>query len=543
MSRLVYHSPSAPTGDSPFDSAILDIASAGRLCIVSPYIDAAYLVRIVRRADHWRLLTDVEEWLSSLSLMARPTAWQFIRENIDRIHHCAAVHAKVVIGVRSAIIGSANLTRSGVLRRHEMAVVVDDQALVAELRTWFETLWEETAQPSIDETNAFVQWLDEVAAKGTTAQQRFVLSTPARRVRARLVAEIGGPGSPSLESTSFDLTEVAKNVVVDLQEHYESVDAAICAMLDGWTRSTLRLSEAVRKVRLAFPRARIREIYLLLIQHCANHPRSVFVQTTENRLVLKDGRFFLASRGDVLSAVERYDAFLCYLIQHLTFRAARMLPLESTVEAATGFVGAMQVVLVEELVAEGLLVMDDVPGELPRYFLEPNFDWDGRYLLFARSASVWKAAKASLSNGPPTPMITRESDVDDEDNYDRDATAELDRIWNALRADRLARMKPSIRPPSLDEALSRLLKALFKGTSFRAANGDALNASVSAALQIPVDAVTAILAPSESVPRVVRCVDDAATGCRIEVDPELTWDALAAYPRTREVCKQYLQLR
>jgi HKD family nuclease len=40
-------------------------------------------------------------------------------------HHCAAVHAEVVIGVGSAIIGSANLTQSGVLHRHEMAVVVE----------------------------------------------------------------------------------------------------------------------------------------------------------------------------------------------------------------------------------------------------------------------------------------------------------------------------------------------------------------------------------------------------------------------------------
>lgn len=338
---LVYHTLSGKKSISPFDSAMLDIASTGRLCVVSPYIDAAYLTRVVAHAEDWRLLSDVEAWLSSLSLIARPTAWQFIRENVDRIHHCVAVHAKVVVGVRSAIIGSANLTQSGVLRRHEMAVVVDDQQLVTELRTWFEVLWQETAQPSIDETNAFVQWLDEVAAKGTTARQRFVLSTPARRVRARLVAEVGRQASPSLEpTTTLDLTEAAKNVVVALQDHYESVDAAIHATLDGWKHSTLTLSDAVRNVRLAFPRARVREIYLLLIQHCANHPRSVFVHTTENRLVLKDGRFFMASRDDVLSAVRPYDAFLCYLIQCLTFGAARTLPPESAIESATGFVDA-----------------------------------------------------------------------------------------------------------------------------------------------------------------------------------------------------------
>jgi len=540
MNRLVYHSLSNHPVDSPFDGAILSIARSGPLSLVSPYIDVTYLARLVASVNEWRLLSDVQEWLSSLSLMARPPAWQFIRENVARIHHCPSIHAKVVIGCQSAIIGSANLTRSGVLRRHEMAVVVDDQPLVAELRTWFETLWQETAQPSIDEADAFVQWLDEVAAKGTTERQRFVLSSPARRVRARLVEEAREQdASPSLEPVTFDLTEAAKNVVVDLQDHYESIDAAVRAMLDGWRRSTLTLSEAVPKVRQAFPRARVREIYLLLIQHCANHPRSVFVAGTENRLVLKDGQFLMASRDDVLSAVLPYDAFLCYLIQSLTFASARPLSTETVVEAATRFAGAIQVVLIAELLAAGFLVIEDVPGELPRYALQPNFDWDGRYLLFPRSASVWQARKASAQLATAVP----EGDVDSDDEDDLDASAALDRAWEAARSDVLRRAKSTNHPPSLDHVLSRLLTALFTGESFKAPSVDELKAWISAQLQIPPDMAARIVDRSAGVPAVVRRVEDGASGCRLDIDPELTWAALAAYPRTQKACERFLGLQ
>lgn len=542
MASLVYHAPFGPSSDSPFDSAILDIAGTGPLCIVSPYIDVSYLTRIIARADHWRLLSDAEAWLSSLSLMTRPAAWQFIRENIDRIHHCAGVHAKVVIGARSGIIGSANLTRSGMLHRHEMAIVVDDRRLVDELQTWFEALWQETTQPSVDETNAFVQWLDELAAKGTTAQQRFVISSPARRVRARLVAEADSRGRSAPISAAFDLTSAAKNVVVSLQEHYESVDAAIGAMLNRWTRSQLKLADVILEVRRAFPRARVREIYLLLIQHCANHPRSAFVDGTENRLVLRQGVFWMATRDDVASAVAPFDAFLCYLLQHLTFDASRALPSEATIESATGFGGATQVALVEELLNAGLLEMEDVPGELPRYTLHANFEWDGRYRLFPRSASVCRAAQKALSTNDEITLASK-SDITGLGGYGREVPSAFDRAWNTVQTDNHARTKANGTPPNLDHALSRLLTALFNGQSFKASNADELKALVTSRLQIPQAMAAEIVDRSPGVPTVVCRIDDGSNGLQLDVDPELTWSALAAYPKTQEACERFLNIR
>lgn len=109
MTHLVYHDLSRMSGQSsPFDEAVLKVCRSGTVGIVSPYIGVDYLQRIIQVSEAWRLISDIEAWLSSLSMRARPKAWQFIRENLDRIHHCPAIHAKVVIGPQSAMLGSAS---------------------------------------------------------------------------------------------------------------------------------------------------------------------------------------------------------------------------------------------------------------------------------------------------------------------------------------------------------------------------------------------------------------------------------------------------
>lgn len=145
MSALLYHSPTVGNATSPFDEAILRVARSGPVRIVSPYIGISYLERIISLSPEWRLISDVQEWLASLSVQARPRAWQFIRENLDLIHHCPAVHAKAVISDSLAMMGSANLTQMGILGRTEMGVLFSDPQLVAEMGRWFDDLWAETA--------------------------------------------------------------------------------------------------------------------------------------------------------------------------------------------------------------------------------------------------------------------------------------------------------------------------------------------------------------------------------------------------------------
>ncbi len=125
------------------------------------------------------------------------------------------------------------------------------------------------------------------------------------------------------------------------------------------------------------------------MQYCANHVRSVFAETTQNRLILNAGRFSQSSREVLELTLAPFDAFLANLIGKLSATEARELPPEDQVERGTGVSGPDLVVLISELLDCGLLVLNDVPGALPRYALDPEFEWEGRYRLFPRARAIW----------------------------------------------------------------------------------------------------------------------------------------------------------
>ena len=106
------------------------------LCIACPYLGLSYLQRILERANGWRLLTDVQEWLSSHSLDSRGRIVNFVVANTQRIRHCKDLHAKVLIAGTRALAGSANFTDKGVTGRVEVPVLFDGCEEVDELRAW-----------------------------------------------------------------------------------------------------------------------------------------------------------------------------------------------------------------------------------------------------------------------------------------------------------------------------------------------------------------------------------------------------------------------
>jgi len=147
--KLIYHTPeSMAGGPSPFDSAIMSLIDGQDLRITCPYLGIDYLKRMVERADSWRLVTDIHEWLSSHSEQGRMEIVDFVLENAQRIRHCRDLHAKVLVGGTKALSGSANFTEKGVTGRVEVSVLFDGGEEVEELRSWFDLLWSQTAPVS-----------------------------------------------------------------------------------------------------------------------------------------------------------------------------------------------------------------------------------------------------------------------------------------------------------------------------------------------------------------------------------------------------------
>ena len=578
MATLLYHSEGVT--ESPFDTAILRVARSGPVRIVSPYIGVNYLQRVISISQEWRLLSDVEEWLRSLSTRDRPRAWAFIRANLEQIHHVPDLHAKAVIADSLAVMGSANLTQKGILGRTELGVMLEDTTLVAELCTWFDGIWTSTTPPLVDEASAFIQWLDEEAAQAPTKRQRFAISSDSRKVRARLV-KLDAP-KPA-ENAPLDLGVVAQAVIVEDQKHYDSLEAALEAAIDKLTvRRDFTFSQVASETRKGFAGTNLREVYFLLVQHCANHVRSVYVEETQNRLILSDGHFSQSTRESLPGALAPFDAFLVMLAKSLSFDVPGSLPGFAEIEHETGIGDRDQTILVFELLDVGFLLIEDRSGELPWYQLDNSFDgWERRFKLFPRSHAAWEGKRRSPAllgqlmvsrddeDEPPTPAmgILREDQLpeavgDEEINFaalekefaagvtertlraasthakkaqrKHERQAELPHIRVAIKTP-----EPQSEPVQVDAFLAKLLTAAAGGRSFTAPDWTAMAAKVAQETQSPESVARIALDPVSRHPKVFL-VGVKGQVSELQLNPALKWEMLLRYPKTRAICEQLL---
>lgn len=582
MPTLLYHAPTG-TGVSPFDEAVLQVARSGDVRIVSPYIGVSYLERIIGVSPKWRLVSDVQEWLASLSTQARPRAWAFIRENLPLIHHCPALHAKAVISDCFAMMGSANLTNHGILGRTEMGILLDDIHMVAELGAWFEDLWHSTAPPLVDEANAYIQWLDTEASQAPSRRQRVTLSSGSRKIRARLAKLDVKPLALKTEGL-LDLSAVAKAIIVQDQKRYDSLDAALEAALDQLTAAgDFSFGDVVAAVRQGFASASLREIYFLLVQHCANHVRSVFAEATQNRLILNDGRFSQSSHESLFPALARFDTFLAYVLSKLVASQARELPAEEQIESDTGVIGGDQVILVSELIESGIFILDDMPGALPHHSLDLEFEWVGRYKLFPQASAVWlecmrqDQSRVDEQTGDTDEHSDETYDIEisshrlhadslPEEIIDSDSSYDATNIDKALKeVDKLqrqhtqaslshtrskAKLKDALKKARedadkkterehqyVDALLARLLPMVLAGHVFAAPSRRALAKIVAKAVGANVAIATKAISSGTPVFLVTH---RAAGSFHLEINSNLTAEMLATYPDTLAVCSKLL---
>lgn len=557
MGRLVYHDQSGISGQSsPFDEAVLEVARSGSVDIVSPYIGVDYLQRIIQVSNEWRLISDIEAWLSSLSIQARPKAWLFIRENLESIHHCPAIHAKAVISKRLAMFGSANLTNTGILRRTEMGILIDEPMLVTELGAWFDSLWHQTLPPIADEANAFVQWLDEVSERTPARREKFKLSESGKRIRASLV-KLPLQTKQKLEDAPLDLDGLAQSLVLEELRHYESLEEAIEAAVNTFADKGFSLGQVLKFVSKTFSTTNVREIYFSLLQHCANHVRTVFSEGTRNRLILKDGRFGQSTKERISEALAPFDLFLTALIHHLDFDRARDLPDEDFIREQTGISGEGQIILVSDLIDCGFLDLDDVAGTLPKYKLIEDFGWAGRYKLFERAMHDWTAKKSHHrrrieTNSPDNNIHENDNQYLNENIvYGNDKPV---RPLSLLTENRIIHNFPQVTKYTeslrnskeksrrldyqrkIDKIFSVLLDRLLSGEQLQATGK--LEFEISEKAGVRKELIRAIFSNEIiDIPKILLFEQTS-----ISLHPDLNWKDLTEFPLTQRVCQEFLDV-
>lgn len=140
--ELIYHEfNDSKSSKSPFHR-IEQVVKEESIDIVCPYLSLDVIERIAELADSWRLITDSSEWVQTQS--NHEEIQEFIRRNRNQIHDCSSLHAKVILTENSAIIGSANFTRTGLRENTELSVLLKQKSQIRELHNWVNELWNRT---------------------------------------------------------------------------------------------------------------------------------------------------------------------------------------------------------------------------------------------------------------------------------------------------------------------------------------------------------------------------------------------------------------
>lgn len=128
--------------DSPFWTAVEQVMMDSKtLRVACPYLAPAYVEELVDSVEEWRLVTDVQAWTRVYGGEKEAAIKSFVANHEERIRHYPGLHAKAVVGDESAVFGSANLTRNGMVERQEMSVRMTASERVSELQEWFDDVW------------------------------------------------------------------------------------------------------------------------------------------------------------------------------------------------------------------------------------------------------------------------------------------------------------------------------------------------------------------------------------------------------------------
>ncbi|MGM0471222.1 MAG: phospholipase D-like domain-containing protein [Bacillota bacterium] len=158
--EIIYHDWNE--SESPFLETLIDIFDEKDVMVACPYINRKILSYLISRADNIKIVSDVVAWLESCSPKERGKTIEFINTIGDRLHHCPKLHAKVFFNESKSLIGSANLTNSGMLRNIEISVVLNDSKKLDELRQWFKKLWDITEPLDCDNMNEINNWKERI---------------------------------------------------------------------------------------------------------------------------------------------------------------------------------------------------------------------------------------------------------------------------------------------------------------------------------------------------------------------------------------------
>lgn len=456
--RLVYHQIGAGKRISPFDTALHEVsAQAPLLRLASPYIGLGLLQRILDSAHDWRLLSDIEAWLQAGNRKHRAECWAFISENLTRVRHVDALHAKVAVGNQKLFMGSANFTERGVLARPELSILIHDTEIVSEATAWFDTLWNAASAPVLQEGDALVAALD--TAEWTTPKVRIKLTSTAPKI-ASILAETERP-------EGFDLAGAMAQAGITESRELADLESAFHQISDNWRGSerTFTFKELLVAIN-QISSGSARDVWHFVTTETANHWLGGLDPSGFDRYVYKEGVFQTFALQADAGLTASLGQVLLFILESLPIYPDRSrLPMENK-WSDIGVTESRILPIIELLLGIGLLIEHDIPGEIETYSIDSKFDWPKRWEKFKQAKALFTLRIEALLHVKARSAKDEDNDSDEPDS-DLDAALIAKIIQRDMRAE--ANLLKDETPPEVSPEESarlaehdRFLAALFE---------------------------------------------------------------------------------
>ncbi len=137
------------------------------------------------------------------------------RESLQAKRTALQTHSKLYVNERIGVVGSSNLTRSGIMGQRELNLIHQHPNAIAQLREWFQSNWDEASRAErSDFKNELVEWLR------TNRLRRFAPFHPYakaifERYRSRFISLASSPSDINLAVFQEEGRETALGILAE----------------------------------------------------------------------------------------------------------------------------------------------------------------------------------------------------------------------------------------------------------------------------------------------------------------------------------------
>ena len=266
------------------------------------------------------------------------------------------------------------------MERTELSILVDEPTLVLESSNWFDSIWENSQSPVIEEGDELVSTLEEF--KWTTPKSRIKLTTNVHKITSVL--------SNSNRPKGLDIAATLARAGIAEYQQQKTLDEVYKSISDLWFREgrTFTFRELLTEISLSFEKPQIRDVWILVIHDTVNHWLGGIFSEGYDRYYYNEG-FFSQWSPSALNTTKYIDDYLYLLINSTGVKPNKSYLPNEDKWFLNGIPAHHILLILDQLILSGLMIEVDEAGDIEQYSVDLDFEWPKRWNKFVKSRAAF----------------------------------------------------------------------------------------------------------------------------------------------------------